>query len=82
MAIKTIPLSSLEAHLRDTLNECADSGQPLVVRLPDDRLLSIQSLAAGEEDALVDELIASNPELQKLLVKSRQSARQVFPPRP
>jgi len=27
MAIKTIPLSRLEADLNKTLNECADSGQ-------------------------------------------------------
>ena len=31
MAIKTIPLSRLEADLKKTLNECADSGQTVIV---------------------------------------------------
>ena len=38
MAIKTIPLSSLEADLKKTLNECADSGDTVVVEMPDQRL--------------------------------------------
>jgi hypothetical protein len=33
-AIKTIPLSRLEAGRRLTLSECADSGQAFVVELP------------------------------------------------
>jgi len=36
MAIKTIPLSRLEANLKTTLNECADSGQTVVVEMPVD----------------------------------------------
>ena len=42
MTIKTIPLSDLEADLRVTLNRCADSGQPIVVELPDRRRVTIQ----------------------------------------
>ena len=42
MAIKTISLSRLEADLTQTLNECAASGQTLVVEMPDQRLLAIQ----------------------------------------
>src|SRR5438309_1974316 len=42
MPTKTIPLSRLETNLRATLNECADSGQALVVELPDQRRLTIQ----------------------------------------
>jgi hypothetical protein len=38
MAIKTIPLSRLETDLEGTLNECAESGQTLVVEMPDRRL--------------------------------------------
>jgi len=35
MATKTIPLSRLEKDVRATLNECADSGDALVVELPE-----------------------------------------------
>jgi hypothetical protein len=41
MAIKTIPLSRLETDLRETLNECAQSGQTVVVEMPDHQLLAI-----------------------------------------
>ena len=42
MDIKTIPLSRLETNLRATLVECADSGQAIVVTLPDQRLVAIR----------------------------------------
>ena len=51
MAIKTIPLSSLEADLEKTLNECSRSGQTLVVELPDRHLLAIQSLDPNDDDS-------------------------------
>jgi hypothetical protein len=35
MAIKTIPLSRLEADLTKTLNECAETGETVVVERPD-----------------------------------------------
>jgi len=35
IAIKTIPLSRLETDLKKTLNECADSGEAVVVEMPD-----------------------------------------------
>ena len=41
MAIETIPLSRLEADLKKTLYE---SGETVVVEMPDQRLLAIQSL--------------------------------------
>jgi hypothetical protein len=44
MSIKLIPLSRLEADPRGTLTECLDSGEALVVELPDHRLVSIQIL--------------------------------------
>ena len=44
MDIKLIPLSRLEADPKGTLSECVDSGQALVVELPDHRLVSIQAL--------------------------------------
>ena len=79
MAIKTIPLSRLETDLKKTLNECAESGQTLVVELPDQRLLAIQSLDPSEDDSLMDELLASNPRFQALVAKSKASPRKPFP---
>ena len=78
MAIKTIPLSRLETDLKKTLNDCVESGQTLVVELPDQRLLAIQSLDANEDDSLMDELLASNPKFQALVAKSKASPRKPF----
>ena len=82
MGIKTIPLSRLEANLRETLNECADSGQPLVIELPDQRLIVLQALEPSEDDALVDELLASNTAFQALVAKSKAGPRKPFPLEP
>ena len=79
MDIKTIPLSLLETNLRATLSECADSGQAVVVRLPDQRLIAIQALDAAEDDSLVDDLLQSNPDFQTLVAKSKASPRKPFP---
>lgn len=78
MAIKTILLSRLETELKETLNECADSGQTVVVEMPDHRLLAIQALDPQEDDALMDELLAGNPKFQALVEKSKASARKPF----
>lgn len=81
MAIKTIPLSRLETSLQKTLKECADSGETVVVEMPDHRLLAIQSLdPTQQDDQLVDELLASNPRFQKLIEKSAASPRKPFVP--
>lgn len=78
MAIKTIPLSRLETELKKTLDECAESGETVVVEMPDQRLLAIQSLDPQEDDALMDELLASNPRFQELVAKSKRSPRKPF----
>ena len=79
MAIKTIPLSHLETSLRETLDECADSGETVVVELPDHRLLASQSLDPSQgEDQLVDELLATNPRFRALVEKSAASPRKPF----
>jgi hypothetical protein len=78
MAIKTIPLSRLETELTKTLNECAESGETVVVELPDHRLLTIQALDPMEDDTLMDELLASNPRFQALIAKSKSSPRKPF----
>jgi mRNA-degrading endonuclease RelE of RelBE toxin-antitoxin system len=78
MAIKTIPLSRLETDLKKTLNECAESGETVVVEMPDQRLLAIQLLGPQEDDSLTDELLASNPNFQALVAKSKASPRKPF----
>ena len=82
MGIKTIPLSRLEADPKGTLSQCADSGQAIVVELPDQRLLAIQPLDSAQDDSLVDELLQSNAEFQALVAKSKASARKPFPSSP
>lgn len=79
MAIKTISLSQLETELKTTLNECSQSGQTVVVEMPDQSLLTIQSLNPPEDDTLIDELLASNPEFQAMVKKSKASPRKPFP---
>jgi hypothetical protein len=78
MAIKTIPLSRLEAELKKTLSECAESGEIVVVEMPDQRLLAIQTLEPREDDTLMDELLASNPKFQALVKTSKASPRKPF----
>jgi hypothetical protein len=76
MAIKTIPLSRLKANLKATLDECADSGQAVVVQMPDQRLIAIQALDSGDDDALIDDLLAENPSFRTMLAKSKSSPRK------
>jgi hypothetical protein len=78
MPIKTIPLSHLETDLKNTLNECADSGQTVVVEMPDQRLLAIHPLDPQEDDTLMDELLASNARFQELVARSKRSPRKPF----
>ncbi len=78
MAIKTIPLSRLETDLEKTLNECAESGETVVVEMPNQRLLAIQSLDPQEDDTLMDELLEANPRFQALVAKSKASPRKPF----
>lgn len=80
MAIKTMPLSRLEANLRETLNECADSGQAVVVELPDQRLIAIQALETAGDDPLIDDLLQSNPAFQSLVAGSKAGPRKPFAP--
>jgi len=78
MDIKTIPLSRLEADPRQTLNDCADSGLPVLVELPDHRLVALQPLSPTDNESLIDELIASDPAFQALVAKSKSGARRPF----
>ena len=78
MAIKIIPLSRLETDLKKTLNECVQSGQTVIVEMPDDRLLAIQPLDLQEDDTLMDELLAGNSKFQELVAKSKRGSRKPF----
>ena len=78
MAIKTIPLSRLETDLKKTLNECVESGETVIVEMPDQRLLAIQLLTPGEDDSLMDELLAADPKFQALVAKSKAGRRVPF----
>lgn len=80
MGIKTIPLSRLEANLRATLSECADTGQAVVVELPDQRLVAIQTLEPAQDDSLIDDLLESNPAFRALVAKSKASPRKPYTP--
>ena len=79
MDIKTIPLSRLETDLRVTLHECAESGQMLLVEMPDQRLLAIQPLDSLEDDALMDDLLVNDARFKDLVAKSKASPRKPFP---
>jgi hypothetical protein len=79
MSIKLIPLSRLEADPQGTLSECLDSGQAVVVELPDHRLVSIQGLEPDDDDDLIDRLLESNPSFRALVKKSKASPRRPFP---
>jgi hypothetical protein len=79
MSIKLISLSRLEADPRGTLSECVDSGDALVVELPDHRLVTIRGLEPDEDDDLVDRLIESNPAFRALVQKSKAGPRKPFP---
>ncbi len=80
MAIKTIPLSRLETDLQKTLNECADTGETVVIEMPDQRLLAIQSIDPREDDSLMDELLEFNPKFQALVAASKAAPRKPFLP--
>ncbi len=73
MAIKTIPLSRLETDLKQTLNECAESGGNGCRRDARSAAAGHQSLDPQADDTLMDELLASNPEFRALVAKSKAS---------
>lgn len=80
MGIKTIPLSRLESNLKATLDECLDSGEAVVVELPDHRFVTIQTLDAAGEDSLTDELLKANPGFAAMVARSKAGARKPFSP--
>ena len=79
MGTRAIPLSRLQADPQATLTECADSGEALIVELPGDRFVSIQSLEPGDDDSLVSDLLESSPAFQALVARSKASPCRPFP---
>jgi hypothetical protein len=77
MDTKVIPLRELESDPGGVLRRCYDSGEPLVVALPDHGFVSIRPIE--EDDDLVNQLIEHNPAFRALLAKSIAGAREPFP---
>lgn len=78
MAIKTIPLTQLATNPLAILSECADTGQPCVVELPDQRFVSIQALEPTDDDDLTSELLATNVAFQALVARAKSGHRKPF----
>ena len=79
MDIETIQLSQLQTDPQGLLNECCDTGRPIVVELPDHRLVAIQSIEPDDaNDTLVNDLLESNADFRALLAKSKASPRKRF----
>ena len=77
MDTKVISLSDLQADPEGVLRRCYDSGEPLVVELPERGMVSIR--AVEEDDDLVNQLIEHDPAFRELLAKSITSPREPFP---
>jgi hypothetical protein len=79
MDIEKIPLSQLQTDPQGLLSECCDSGRPIIVELPDHRLVAIQSIEPDDSnDSLVSDLLESNPAFRALVEKSKASPRREF----
>ena len=81
MTIKTIPLSQFEGNPVKTLNDCADSGETIVVELPDHRRVMMERFDPDEDDCLADNLLANNQDFQAMVDHSLASGRKPFVPR-
>jgi hypothetical protein len=77
MDAKVISLSNFQADPEGVLGRCFDSGETVVVALPNRGLVSIQPVES--DDDLVNELIEHNAAFRELLIKSLASPREPFP---
>jgi len=87
MGIEVIPVSRLHGEAVDVLARCCDSDCPVVVELPDHRLVAIHPLdpdrrheEGDESESLVNELLESSEAFRHLLMKSAASPRRPFVP--
>jgi hypothetical protein len=78
MDTKVIPLRELQTDPEGYLRRVSDSGEGLVVELPDNRFVSIEPL--DPEDNLIEDLLEHNSAFQQLLKKSAASPRKPFQP--
>jgi hypothetical protein len=79
MNIEVIPLSRLQTDPQRVLSDCCDSGQSVVVELPDHRFVAIQPIEPTDGgDSLVDDLLANNPAFRAKVQKSKDSPRKPF----
>jgi hypothetical protein len=74
-----VPCINVEGDEVVILVVARKAGQTLVVEMPDQRLLAIQSLDPNEDDSLTDELLSSNPRFQALVARSKAGPRKPFP---
>jgi hypothetical protein len=77
MDTKVVSLSDLQVDLVGVLSQCYDSGQAVVVELPNRGLVSIQPVEP--DDDLVNDLIKHDPAFRALLEESLASPRVPFP---
>lgn len=80
MGLKTIQLTDLVKDPTVTLTDCARSGDTVVVRMPDDRLLAIHTLDPTDaaDDDLVNDLIDHHPAFRAILARSNQGTPEAF----
>ena len=79
MDISMIPLSQLKTDPQGLLSECCDTGRPIVVELPDHRMVAIQPIEpTASDDSLVSELLESNPAFRAVVEMSKNSPRKEF----
>jgi hypothetical protein len=78
MDIEVISLSQLQTDTPGLLTKCCDSGQPVVVEMPDHRLVAIQPLDADDDDALISDLIETNADFRAMVERSAASPRKPF----
>ncbi len=77
METEVISLKEFQVDPLGVLNRCYDSGQPIVVELPNHGFVSIQPVEA--DDDLINDLIEHNASFRVLLEKSLASPREPFP---
>jgi hypothetical protein len=78
--MKAISLSAFELNVRQIMIGCADSGEPLLVELPDHRLVALQPVPTDADESVIDDLLASNAAFQSLVEKSQAGRRKSFVP--
>jgi hypothetical protein len=76
MDTKRIRLSELEADPEGVLGRSYDSGQSVVIELPNRGLISIQPVES--DDDLVNDLIENNPAFRAIPAKSLAGPREPY----